>query len=108
MRIARVIGTVTLSRKLPDLKPGRYVIADAFDADALRAHAADPSVSARRKSPMPESLVVFDDLGVGVNQLIAVSEGREATMPFYPEKVPIDAYCAAILDVVETERGKGV
>lgn len=97
MRIARVIGTVTLSRRLPDLKPGRYVIAEALDGRALEGLES----TTRREKAMPESLVVFDDMGVGVGQLIAVSEGREACMPWYPEKVPVDAYAAAILDSVE-------
>lgn len=97
MRIARVIGTVTLNRQLPDLKPGRYVLAETLDAGAL----ADAAEGARRSGPMPESLVVFDQLGAGVGQLIAVSEGREACMPFHPDRVPIDAYAAAILDTVE-------
>lgn len=97
MRIARVIGTVTLSRRLPDLKPGRYVIAEALDGRALEGL----ENATRREKAMPESLIVFDDMGVGVGQLIAVSEGREACMPWYPEKVPVDAYAAAILDSVE-------
>ena len=49
----------------------------------------------------PESLVVFDDLGAGEGQLIAVSEGAEATMPFRPASVPIDAFNAAILDQID-------
>lgn len=96
MRIARVIGTVTLNRHLPDLKPGRYLIADTLDAGALAAvdrHGA-------RMRPMPESLVVFDCLGAGIGQFIAVSDGREAALPFFPDPVPVDAYCAAILDQV--------
>ncbi len=97
MRIARVIGTVTLNRKLAELKPARLLIAEALDGAALDGLADH----ARRATPMPESLVVYDDLGAGVGQLIAVSEGGEATMPFRPEKVPIDAYCAAILDWIE-------
>ena len=55
---------------------------------------------------MPESLIVFDQLGAHVGQLIAVSEGREASAPFYPENVPIDAYNAAILDTVQTDNMK--
>jgi microcompartment protein CcmK/EutM len=43
--------------------------------------------------------VVYDHLGAGDGETIAFSESREACMPFYPEKrVPIDAYCSAILD----------
>ena len=99
MRIARVIGTVTLGRKLSSLRPGRYLIAEAFDGQSL----ADPTGRSRRAAPMPESLVVFDELGAGFGQIIAVSEGREACMPFYPDRVPIDAYCAAILDRVDVQ-----
>ena len=97
MRIAKVIGCLTLSRKLPELKPGRFLIAEAFDHAAL----VGIKEGRPRKSAMPESLVVFDELGAGVGQVIAVSEGREACMPFYPVQVPIDAYSAAILDHVE-------
>ncbi|MCE9590408.1 MAG: EutN/CcmL family microcompartment protein [Planctomycetes bacterium] len=97
MRIARVIGTVTLGRQVPDLKPGRYLIAEALDGRALKGL----DRKAPREKPMPESLIVFDDMGVGVGQIIAVSEGREACMPWYPEKVPVDAYAAAILDQIE-------
>ena len=97
MRIARVIGNVTLSRKLPELLPGSYVLVETLDAASLAGLADD----APRDKPMPESLVVFDQLGAGVGQLIALSEGREACMPFHPQRVPVDAYCAAILDCVE-------
>jgi microcompartment protein CcmK/EutM len=42
---------------------------------------------------------MYDHLGAGQGDLVAFSESREACMPFYPEKrVPIDAYCSAILD----------
>ena len=46
-----------------------------------------------------EAVVVYDHLGATDGDLIAFTESREATMPFYPEKrVPLDAYNAAILD----------
>ena len=97
MRVARVIGVVTLSRQLPDMRPGQYLVLEALDAQALGGLAQH----APRRTPMPESLVAFDQLGAGVGQIVAVSEGREAAMPFYPGRVPLDAYCAAILDQVE-------
>lgn len=97
MRIARVIGHVTLSRRVAALVPGSFLIVEALDESALRAGPA----TGRRAKPMPESLVVFDELGAGVGQLIAVSEGAEATMPFAPKRVPLDAYNSAILDHVE-------
>ena len=102
MRIGRVTGVVTLGQQLPEMRPGRYLLIEAFDNQALKG--LDDQTP--RRSPMPESLVVFDELGAGPGQIVAFSEGREACAPFYPEKVPVDAYCAAILDQVElTERG---
>ncbi|MBI1337233.1 MAG: carbon dioxide concentrating mechanism protein CcmL [Phycisphaera sp.] len=99
MRIAKIIGVLTINRRLPELASGRYVIAEAFDETALRGR----SENIKREKPMPESLVVFDELGAGIGQVIAVSEGAEATMPFKPRQVPFDAYNAAILDTVEYE-----
>ena len=94
MRIGRVLGNVTLSRRLPELRPGQWLIVEPLDHQALvsRGH---------RATPDPESLVVYDELGAGQDQWIAISEGAEATMPFRPRGVPIDAYNAAILDTVE-------
>jgi len=100
MRIARVIGNITLGRRLEGFPPGRLVLADALDATAL---AALPD-AAPRADVMPEALIVFDQLGAGVGQMIGVSEGREASMPWWPDKVPVDAYNAAILDSVELTR----
>ena len=53
------------------------------------------------KSDEPvEEVVVFDELAPGLGRRIAISEGREAAMPFYPGVKPIDAYNAAILDTL--------
>lgn len=97
MRVAVVIGRVVLNQKLASLAPGQLLLVDVLDANGL----ADQAKTKCRANPMPQSLVVFDSLGAGVGQVIAVSEGREAAAPFYPRPVPIDAYCAAILDQIE-------
>ena len=91
MRIARVIGNLTLNRQLPDLVAGRYLVVRPLDRAAL---AGD-----RRGGP--ESIVVFDELSAGIGDLVGISEGREATSPFWPKKVPYDCYNAAILDDVD-------
>jgi ethanolamine utilization protein EutN len=88
MRIGEVIGTVTLSRVHPSLTSARWVIAVPFSLNALRD----------QSPPDGEDLVVFDNLGAGRGQRIAFSEGSEAAAPFYPERKPVDAYCACILD----------
>jgi ethanolamine utilization protein EutN len=92
MRIASVIGTVTLCRCHPSITGYRWIVAAPFGLDALRADRADG-----------EEIVVLDELGVGMGSKIAVSEGSEAQMPFYPNKKPIDAYTAAALDAVSLD-----
>jgi microcompartment protein CcmK/EutM len=89
MRIGRVVGRVCLSQSYDTLVGGRFLIVEVQDRFAL-------SGKGRKTN---ESLVVYDHLGATDGDLIAFTESREATMPFYPEKrVPLDAYNAAILD----------
>lgn len=99
MRIARVIGSVTLSHRLDDFPIGRLLVCDALDVDG----ALHPDEERPRAKPLDQSLVVFDELGAGVGSLIAVAEGREAAMPWYPENRPVDAYCVAILDTLDVD-----
>jgi ethanolamine utilization protein EutN len=89
VRIAEVIGTVTLSRAHPSLIGARYVIGVPFGLDGLKADKADG-----------EDLVIYDEIGAAQGMRIAVGEGTEAAAPFLPRKVPIDAYCACLLDRV--------
>ena len=91
MRIGEVIGTVTLSRGHPSLAGFRWVIAVPYSLPALAAGGRGDG----------EDLVVFDNLGAGNGSRIGFSEGGEAAAPFYPEKKPVDAYCACILDRVD-------
>ncbi len=88
MRIAEVIGRVTLSRANPQLKGGRLLIALAMPLSALTE--SDPARG--------EEVVVYDILGAGPGSLIGLSEGREAANPFGKTKTPIDAYCACLID----------
>ena len=93
MRIAEVIGTVTLSRCHPSVASYRWIIGVPFSLKAL----------ANSLPPDGEDLVILDELGAGVNSTIGVSEGVEAMMPFQPSKKPIDAYCACILDTIHVK-----
>ena len=90
MRIAEVIGTVTLSRAHPSVIGFRWVLGVPFSLKALR----------ESRPPDGEDLVIFDSLGAGNGNKIGFSEGGEAAAPFHPEKKPVDAYCACILDSV--------
>jgi ethanolamine utilization protein EutN len=114
MRIAEVIGCVTLSRWHPSLAGGRFPLAVPLTLDELSASSTasrepsgpEPQAEGRQR-PEGEELVVYDQLGAGVGSRIAMSEGGEAAQPFYPDMKPIDAYNAAILDNIRiTDDGK--
>ena len=93
MRIAEVIGRVTLSRMHPSLRNARFLVALPMPREAL---ASDSSLRG-------EEVIVFDNLGAGPGALIAFGEGREAANPFGKEKRPVDAYCACLLDQISTD-----
>jgi ethanolamine utilization protein EutN len=90
MRIGDVIGTVTLNRVHPSLTGASFKLVAPLSWDNL----------AGRWEKRLEEVAVYDELGVGVGSRIALSEGREAAVPFYPEAKPVDAYNAAILDTL--------
>ena len=91
MKIAEVIGKVTLSRKHPSLDASRWVIAIPLKSDELNS----------KKKKKTEPFIIYDELGATPGCQIAVSEGAEAAAPFHPDVKPIDAYVSAILDQVE-------
>lgn len=107
MRVAQVIGSITLSRRLDDVPPGRFLIVRPEPLDALRLDARRPDVLAGDGGRSgAEPVVTYDELGAGRGTHVGISEGREAAMPFHPRPVPIDVYCAALLDAVDvSERG---
>ena len=90
MRIAEVIGRVTLSRAHPSLKGARFLVALPMPLEAL----LDDSPK------RGEVVVAYDMLGASPGDLIGLSEGREAANPFGKTKTPIDAYCACLLDQI--------
>jgi ethanolamine utilization protein EutN len=99
MRIAKVVGTVTLSCSHPSLVGGRYRLAVPLSlGDVLE------QVESGQVEPAADAVVMYDELGAGQNSLVAMSESREASQPFHPESKPIDAYNAAILDHIDVIR----
>lgn len=90
MRIAEVIGTVTLSRVHPALAGYRWIIGVPSSLEALRSGS----------EPDGDDVVILDMLGAGTGSKIGISEGAEAAVPFVPEKKAVDAYCACILDQI--------
>ncbi len=96
MRIAKVIGTVTLSRVHPALVGGRLKVVVPQSLANLAGGNGDEA----------EPLVAWDDLGAGIDSMIALSEGGEAAAAFYPDEKPVDAYSAALLDNIEINKSQ--
>lgn len=88
MRIANVIGRVTLSVRHHSLRGERLLV-------VLPWSAKTPTTG----KDHDYSIVAFDELGAGVGQLVTVAESTEATRPF-ERPTPSDAYVAAIIDDV--------
>ena len=93
MRIADVIGTVTLNSVHPSMVGASLKLVTPLSWDDLSGRDGEPL----------EEIVVYDELGAGIGCRIALSEGREAAMPFHPDVKPVDAYNAAILDTLDYE-----
>jgi len=94
MRLAEIRGKVTLSRHLPQLAGGRFLLGWPLTLEAL----------ARGSAERGEELVIYDELGAGPGAIVAVSEGREAANPFAKSPVPIDAYCGCLIDQLDVDQ----
>lgn len=88
MRFAFVRGTVTLSQSHPSFQGATLKL-----ASPIRGTEFDAS-----KAEQEDAIVVWDELGAGLGDLVAFSEGAEAAQPFQPEIKPVDAYNAALID----------
>lgn len=91
VRISKVVGTVTLSRSHPAFQGARLKLIVPLSLDNLTQHTP----------PTADELVAWDELGAGIGDLIATSEGAEASQPFRPQVKPVDVYNAAILDQLD-------
>lgn len=95
MRVANVVGRVSLVKAHPSIQGMRWVLAVPLSLPNL---AADAPASA-------EELVVMDELGAAEGDRIGVSEGMEATYPLLPTKAPIDAYNVCLLERLDLDEG---
>ena len=94
MKLGAVIGRVTLSRSVPALHGGRFLIVSPYAREQY-ARGLESPVSFG-KDP---SLVVYDDIGGNVKQVIGYVEGREASQPF-AQPTPVDAINTALVDEI--------
>jgi microcompartment protein CcmK/EutM len=88
MRLATVIGRVTLGVRHPSLLGERLLVVLPWG----------PQTAATGEGH-DYSIVAYDNLGAGVGQTIGVCESTEATRPF-EKPTPIDAFCATLIDSV--------
>lgn len=97
MRVAQVIGRVTLSIQDAAFKGGRWLMVNPLDAEHFNTACETlPPISGQW------SLVTYDNLGAGDGDIVGIVEGAEATAPFdFP--IPIDAITVAIFDSLSYE-----
>ncbi len=101
MKLGTVIGRVTLSKSVDLLKGGRFLVVSPVSREQYATClAAKPGMG---KDP---SLVVYDDIGGGVGDVIGYEEGAEAAQPF-AVRPPIDAINCALVDEMFYSPWKG-
>lgn len=83
MQLARVIGTVVATRKDENLT-------------GITLLMVQPLTASREAAGRP--LIAVDAVGAGVGEEVFFVRGKEASFPFYPVEVPVDAGIVGIVD----------
>ncbi len=83
MQIARVIGDVVTTRKDENLAGIKLLIVQPLT----------PS-----REPLGKPLVAVDAVGAGVGEEVFYVRGKEASFPWHPTEVPVDAGIVGIID----------
>ena len=92
MRLGIVRGHVTLTPAIESFRARTLAIVEPVTMENLRA---------KNGKGGGKALIAIDELGAANGQMVAFTEGREASNPFWPAAVPVDAYCALIVDTVD-------
>ena len=92
MRLGIVRGSVVLSAAIPALRGTRMVIVEPVTAGNLEL---------KNGLGGGKAVIAADQLGPGVGQMVGFVEGRTAANPFSSVDVPVDAYCALIVDQID-------
>lgn len=83
MQLARVIGDVVATRKDPAFSGTTLLLVQPLNADGTDAG---------------RPLVAIDAVGAGVGERVFFVRGKEASFPFHPVDVPVDAGIVGIVD----------
>ena len=92
MRLGIVRGHVTLNSAVEAYRGRTLVVLEPVTMENLRA---------RNGLGGGKSLVAVNALGAADGQMVAFTEVQEAANPFWPDAVPVDAYCALIVDAID-------
>ncbi|MFZ2024249.1 MAG: EutN/CcmL family microcompartment protein [Terracidiphilus sp.] len=89
MRLGIVRGHITLTPAVESFKSRTLAILEPVTMENLRA---------KNGLGGSKALIAIDELGAAKGQMVAFTEGREASNPFWPNPVPVDAYLSLIVD----------
>ena len=89
MQIARVIGTVVVTRKDTNLAGLTFLLVQPLTPE---------------REPAGRPLVAVDSVGAGVGEEVFFVRGKEASFAFSPLDAPVDAGIVGIVDHWTVER----
>ncbi len=95
MRLGIVRGHLVLNPAVESYRGKTLVVLEPVTMENLRA---------KNGLGGGKALIAIDALGAAKGQLVAFTEGREAANPFWPDAVPVDAYCSMIVDSIDVGR----
>lgn len=83
MQLARVIGTVVVTRKDDNFAQPTLLLVQPLSPEG---------------EPAGKPLVAIDAVGAGVGENVFFVKGKEASFPFLPGEPPVDAGIVGIVD----------
>ncbi|MEL6108725.1 MAG: EutN/CcmL family microcompartment protein [Planctomycetota bacterium] len=91
MKLARTIGSVTLSKAHPAMHQAKLRCVEMLnDIDQLE------------HQPLGgDTIVAWDLCSTGIGDLVALAEGPESAQPFRPDVKPLDASIVALIDQID-------
>ena len=89
MHLARVVGTVVVTRKDESLTGLKLLLVQPLTPE---------------RQPAGRPLVAVDAVGAGVGEDVFFVRGKEASFPFYPGEPPVDAGIVGIVDHWDIEQ----
>ena len=90
MQLARVIGTLVVTPKDDNLSGTTLLLIQPI---------------ALSRQPTGKPLVAVDAVGAGVGETVFFVRGKEASFPFHPAEVPVDAGIVGIVDSWDVAEG---